>query len=244
MVASPAVLFQQFLDDDLGCASYLVGDEEAGVAAVVDPPYAIEPLLAEAERRGVRIVRVDRDAHARRPPLGPRPAGARARPAGLDQPRGRARVRRTTRSRTAPRSSSARSCCGRSTRPATGRSTRASPSIDRSRADEPWLVLTGDSLFVGDAGRPDLAVDAKEGAEGLFDSLRRLMELPRRRRGLPRARRRVALREGDELEGVLDDRLRAPLQRRGAARGQIQVRRRVRRGRRARSRRTWRGSWS
>jgi hydroxyacylglutathione hydrolase len=48
---------------------------------------------------------------------------------------------------------------------------------DRSRAEEPWLVLTGDSLFVGDAARPDLAVDALEGAEGLFQSLRRLAEL-------------------------------------------------------------------
>jgi rhodanese-related sulfurtransferase/glyoxylase-like metal-dependent hydrolase (beta-lactamase superfamily II) len=50
--------------------------------------------------------------------------------------------------------------------------------IDRTRADEPWLVLTGDSLFVGDTARPDLAVGAKEGAEGLFHSLRRLLELP------------------------------------------------------------------
>jgi len=31
------VLFKQFVDDGLGCASYLVGDEHAGVAAVVDP---------------------------------------------------------------------------------------------------------------------------------------------------------------------------------------------------------------
>jgi hydroxyacylglutathione hydrolase len=38
-------------------------------------------------------------------------------------------------------------------------------------------VLTGDSLFVGDTARPDLAVDAREGAEGLFHSLRRLVEL-------------------------------------------------------------------
>ncbi len=45
MIASCLVLFQQFLDDDLGCASYLVGDEDAGVAAIVDPPYAIEPVL-------------------------------------------------------------------------------------------------------------------------------------------------------------------------------------------------------
>jgi hydroxyacylglutathione hydrolase len=48
---------------------------------------------------------------------------------------------------------------------------------DRSRGDEPWLVLTGDSLFFGDVARPDLAVEAREGAEGLFHSLRRLVEL-------------------------------------------------------------------
>jgi rhodanese-related sulfurtransferase len=48
---------------------------------------------------------------------------------------------------------------------------------DRSRAPDPWIVLTGDSLFVGDAARPDLAVEAREGAEGLFHSLRRLVEL-------------------------------------------------------------------
>jgi rhodanese-related sulfurtransferase len=48
---------------------------------------------------------------------------------------------------------------------------------DRSRGPDPWIVLTGDSLFVGDAARPDLAVEAREGAEGLFHSLRRLVEL-------------------------------------------------------------------
>ncbi len=40
------------------------------------------------------------------------------------------------------------------------------------------VVLTGDSLFVGDAARPDLAVDAREGAEDLFRSLQRLTALP------------------------------------------------------------------
>ena len=38
-------------------------------------------------------------------------------------------------------------------------------------------MLTGDSLLVGDAARPDLAVEAEEGARGLFHSLRRLGEL-------------------------------------------------------------------
>src|SRR6266545_3260140 len=53
-----AMLFRQFVDEDLGCASYLVGDAEAGEALLVDPAYAIEPYVAEAERLGVRIVRV------------------------------------------------------------------------------------------------------------------------------------------------------------------------------------------
>jgi rhodanese-related sulfurtransferase len=39
-------------------------------------------------------------------------------------------------------------------------------------------VLTGDSLFVGDVARPDLAVDAEAGARGLHASLRRLLDLP------------------------------------------------------------------
>jgi hydroxyacylglutathione hydrolase len=49
---------------------------------------------------------------------------------------------------------------------------------DTSRSEEPWLLLTGDSLFVGDLARPDLAVEAEEGARGLFQSLRRLRDLP------------------------------------------------------------------
>ena len=39
-------------------------------------------------------------------------------------------------------------------------------------------MLTGDSLFVGDVARPDLAVEAEEGARGLHASLQRLLELP------------------------------------------------------------------
>ncbi|MGH3000758.1 MAG: rhodanese-like domain-containing protein, partial [Gaiellaceae bacterium] len=48
---------------------------------------------------------------------------------------------------------------------------------DRTRGDEPWLVLTGDSLFVGDAARPDLAVEPRDGAEDLFHSLHRIADL-------------------------------------------------------------------
>jgi len=170
------VLFEQFLNDDLGCACYLVGDEHEGVAVLVDPPYHVEPVLAAADRREVRLVgvleththadhvsghgrlalehgipiRVHRDAGASFPhePLDD----------GTEVEVGEVVLRTIHTPGHRPEH-----CCF--------------AVIDRSRSGEPWLVLTGDSLFVGDAGRPDLAVEAQEGAEGLFHSLRRLVEL-------------------------------------------------------------------
>jgi glyoxylase-like metal-dependent hydrolase (beta-lactamase superfamily II)/rhodanese-related sulfurtransferase len=170
------LLFKQFLDDDLGCASYLVGDEHAGVAVVVDPPYAVEPVVEEAERRGVRLVGVlETHTHA-------------------DHVSGHGRLALehgiAIRVHSAAEAAFAHEPLEDGTEVELGEvvvRTIHTPGhrpehccfavIDRSRGDEPWLVLTGDSLFVGDAGRPDLAVEAREGAEGLFHSLRRLVEL-------------------------------------------------------------------
>lgn len=170
------MLFRQFLDDDLGCASYLIGCERAGEAVVVDPAYHIEPYLEEAERRGARIVRaVETHNHADhvsghgrlalehgvpvsvhplcRPefPFDPLEDGQEMEVGSV-----LLRVLHTPGHRP-------EHCC--------------LLVCDRARSPEPWLVLTGDSLFVGDAARPDLAVEARRGAEGLFSSLRRLLEL-------------------------------------------------------------------
>jgi hydroxyacylglutathione hydrolase len=54
---------------------------------------------------------------------------------------------------------------------------------DRRRADQPWLVLTGDALLVGDAGRPDLHAHGEQTVEqmarALYRSLTdRLLSLP------------------------------------------------------------------
>ncbi len=170
------MLFKQFLDDDLGCASYLIGDEHAGLAVVVDPPYAIEPVLAEAERKGVELAAVlETHTHAdhvsghgrlaleQGVPIRIHSAAEAAFPReqledGTEVEVGQVVLRTLHTPGHRPEH-----CCF--------------AVIDRSRSQEPWLVLTGDSLFVGDAGRPDLAVEAKEGAEGLFHSLRRLVEL-------------------------------------------------------------------
>jgi glyoxylase-like metal-dependent hydrolase (beta-lactamase superfamily II)/rhodanese-related sulfurtransferase len=170
------VLFKQFLNEDLGCASYLVGDEHAGTAVVVDPPYYVEPVLAEAERREVRLVGVlETHTHADHvsghgrlglefgvPIRVHRDAGAifahEPLEDGTEIEVGDVVLRTIHTPGHRPEH-----CCF--------------AVIDRSRSEEPWLVLTGDSLFVGDAGRPDLAVEAREGAEGQFHSLRRLVEL-------------------------------------------------------------------
>ena len=49
---------------------------------------------------------------------------------------------------------------------------------DRTRGSEPWLVVTGHTLMVGDMGRTELATSAEDGARALFRSAQRLKTLP------------------------------------------------------------------
>jgi hydroxyacylglutathione hydrolase len=164
------VLFRQFVDDDLGCASYLIGDPSKGEAFLVDPAYAIEQYLEAADEAGVRIVRVlETHTHADHVsghgrfalehgvPISVHPLAA---PEftfdplrdGQDLPVGSVPVRVIH---------------------TPGHRPEHCAFVVDDR-----VVLTGDSLFIGDAARPDLAVEAREGAEGLFHSLRRLTQLP------------------------------------------------------------------
>ena len=163
-------MLRQFVDDDLGCASYLIGDEAAGEAVVVDPAYAIEPYLEAAEEEGVRIVRVlETHTHADHVsghgrfalehgvPTSIHPA---AEPQYPFDPLADDQVIEVGASRV------------RVVHTPGHRPEHCAFVVDDA------AVLTGDSLFVGDAARPDLAVEAREGAHGLFRSLRRLVELP------------------------------------------------------------------
>jgi hydroxyacylglutathione hydrolase len=171
------VLFRQFVDDDLGCASYLIGDESSGEAVVVDPAYAIEQYLTEAGKQGARLVRVlETHTHADHVsghgrlalehglPVSIHPAAEpgyefAALEDGQEWELGEVTIRVLHTPGHRPEH-----CCF--------------AVIDRSRGDEPWLLITGDSLLVGDAARPDLASAAEEGARGMFLSLQRLLELP------------------------------------------------------------------
>ncbi len=49
---------------------------------------------------------------------------------------------------------------------------------DRTRASEPWTILTGHTLMVGDLGRTELASSAEDGARALYRSVQRLKSLP------------------------------------------------------------------
>jgi hydroxyacylglutathione hydrolase len=164
------MLFRQFVNDDLGCASYLVGDDKAGSAVVVDPPFEIEPLLDAASEGGVRIERVlETHTHADHVSGHGRFALEHGLPVAIhplaepEYPFERLEDDETVE-------------VG-STRIRVLFTPGHRPEHCAFLVDDE-LVLTGDSLFVGDAARPDLAVAAREGAQQLFDSLGRLAALP------------------------------------------------------------------
>lgn len=49
---------------------------------------------------------------------------------------------------------------------------------DHTRLSDPWMILTGHTLMVGDVGRTELATDLRTGASDLFDSIGRIKGLP------------------------------------------------------------------
>ncbi len=163
------LLFRQFVDDDLGCASYLVGDADAGVAVVVDPAFGIEQYVDAAREAGVELVRVlETHTHADHVSGHGRFALEHGLPVAIHstaepeypfEPLADGDVVEVG------------AVAIRVVHTPGHRPEHCAFVVD----DE--LVLTGDSLFVGDAARPDLAVAAREGAEDLYYSLERLVAL-------------------------------------------------------------------
>jgi glyoxylase-like metal-dependent hydrolase (beta-lactamase superfamily II)/rhodanese-related sulfurtransferase len=178
MTDSP-VYFRQFYLGCLAQASYLIGSE--GVAAVVDPRRDIEVYLEDAAEHGLEIrhviethlhadfvsghrelaaatgatIHVSRAANATYPhdPIG---EGSEIRVGGA-----RLRVLET---------------------PGHTRDSVCLLLFETPGAPEPAAVLTGDTLFIGDVGRPDLAgvaASPREQAGELYDSLHgKLLKLP------------------------------------------------------------------
>jgi hydroxyacylglutathione hydrolase len=163
------LVFRQFVDDDLGCASYLVGDRDAGVAVVVDPALAIEQYVEAAADENVRIERVlETHTHADHVSGHGRFAVEHDLPVAIHS---LAEAEYPCESLADGDVVRAGATEIRVLHTPGHRPEHCAFVVDRK------LVLTGDSLFVGDAARPDLAVAAREGAQDLFGSLERLAAL-------------------------------------------------------------------
>ena len=173
------MIFNPYYYFETGCAAYLLGCGTLGKCAVVDAHESdLDAYIAFATEKGMRITHViDTHVHADHRSGGP--ALARKTGAayclhesadvalefsplrdGEEIELGNTRVRVLHTPGHTPES-----ICLVVT--------------DRRRGTDPWFVLTGDTLFVGAVGRPDLPGHARENAGTLYESIhQKLLTLP------------------------------------------------------------------
>jgi glyoxylase-like metal-dependent hydrolase (beta-lactamase superfamily II) len=177
------VFFRQLLNDETACASYLLGCATHRQFAVVEPHAdLIDDYIALADAQGMPIVAV-LDTHVQADHVSGMSAlvertGARAYlpvGAGVEfdhHPLADGEIVRLGNTEIQAIAT-----------PGHALAHHAYLVTDHRRADEPWLVLTGDALLVGDAGRPDLHAHGEQTVEEmarmLYRSLtERLLTLP------------------------------------------------------------------
>ena len=206
------MIFQQILNEEAGCLSYLIGCGQCGEAAIVDPARdRVDEYVAHGPAQGPHHHPRGRDPHPRRPRLGQpgagRPTGARihlhpaADAAFATTPiEDGAEIRLGNVS--LPRDPHARPHPGQ----------RLPPGHRPAAGTEPWFVLTGDTLFVGDVGRPDFG--GEQAAARLYQSLTtRLLTLPDSVEVYPAHGAGSSCGRAMSSKTAIDDRLRAALQR-------------------------------
>ncbi|MEX2145843.1 MAG: rhodanese-like domain-containing protein [Candidatus Rokuibacteriota bacterium] len=167
------MIFQQLLNEESGCLSYLIGCSEAGRAIIVDPGRdRVSEYLRIARKKGLAIAHVvETHTHAdhisgNRDLVTATKASVHAHPsAGLTFPHEPARDGDVLR-------------VGNVEVKILHTPGHTPDSIcllvtDHDRGAEPWFVLTGDTLFVGSVGRPDLGGD--RAAEDIYESLRAVL---------------------------------------------------------------------
>ncbi|HRJ57771.1 MAG TPA: MBL fold metallo-hydrolase [Anaerolineales bacterium] len=159
---------QQFFIDGLGCASYIVGCEAKGVAAIIDPDREVQKYLDAATSRGLTITHIiETHLHADHV-SGNSDLAARTgatiyvhEASGAEFPHqpvkdgdvlelGNLRLKVIHTPGHTPESITLL-------------------LTDTTRSEQPWIALTGDTLFVGDMGRPDLV--GAEAANGLASDM-------------------------------------------------------------------------
>lgn len=177
------MFFRQLLNDETACASYVLGCKTFPQLAVIDPHVdLVDDYIALAAAQGAPIVAV-LDTHvqadhvsglpemvARTGATGYLPAGAgvgfehHALADGEVIKLGNVEIRAIA-------------------TPGHALAHHAYLVTDHTRGEEPWLVLTGDALLVGDAGRPDLHAHGEHTVEQMAATLyrsitNRLLSLP------------------------------------------------------------------
>lgn len=155
---------QQYFIPGLGCASYLVGCETAGIAAVIDPDRDVRKYLETAAEHGMTITHIiETHLHADHV-SGNTDLSERT---GADIYVYEAANARFEHKAVKHGDVLTLGNVDLHIRFTPGHTPESITVlvVDKTRADEPWMALTGDTLFVGDAGRPDLV--GMEAARGL-----------------------------------------------------------------------------
>jgi len=175
------MLLRPFLNDAGSCASYLLGCTSHNKLAVIDPHADfVDDYLAAAEAIGAPIVavfetHVQADHVSGLPVLVERTSATGYLPAGADV------EFRHVALEDGEVVELGNTLVTAIATPGHAPAHHAYTVADRRRgSEEPWLVFSGDSLLIGEVGRPDLHVagDPHGQARLLHASLRRLLELP------------------------------------------------------------------
>jgi hydroxyacylglutathione hydrolase len=177
------VYFRQLLNDDTACASYLFGCKTHSVFTVVDPHVdLVDEYITLADREGAAIAAV-LDTHVQADHVSGLPDLVARTGATAYLPDGAGVEFDHHPLRDADIVELGNTAFQAVATPGHALVHHAYVVTDRRRSDDPWLVLTGDALLVGDAGRPDLHAHANQTPEQLARTLyrsltERLLALP------------------------------------------------------------------
>lgn len=163
--------FKQLVKEDLGCACYLVGCTSAGTCAVVDPRVdMVDDILEFVAAKGMRIdAIIETHNHADHVSGHGELARRTGAPIYVHEQAGVEYSHRKLKDGDELRFGVAKLRVMHT--PGHRPEHIALAVSDTSRCDDPWLVLTGDSLFIDDVARPDLAMPGEEGAGALYESI-------------------------------------------------------------------------
>jgi hydroxyacylglutathione hydrolase len=177
------MFFRQLLNDETACASYLLGCKSKARFAVVDPHVdLVDDYMAIAAAQGIPIVavfetHVQADHVSGLPELVARTGATAYLPEGAGVDFDHVALADGDVIELGNTEVQALSTPGHAT------AHHSYVVTDRVRGAEPWMVLTGDALLVGDAGRPDLhahgELSSEEMARTLYRTLNdKLLKLP------------------------------------------------------------------